>query len=437
MNIKYDIVPYSRGQGIQVLSENYPKLYDHFVGASDEKHSVFASGVMDFVVACKVNDFNAEKWFRVIKQDGYLVSFQKSRVLNINANIVVDKQIDGFYYQVFQKSDIKETVKSQLKPTVCVVRYGGFGDMIQISSVLPGLKKQGYHVTVNTDSEGYNIIKKDPNLDDVLLQDKDQVPNHELGAYWEHLATKYDKLINLSESVEGSLLVLPGRISYSWPHTLRHERLNINYLEFTHKIAEVPMPPQQKFYATIKEKAWAQKQRKKMDAKTIILWVLSGSSVHKTWPYLDTMLARLLLMMNIKVVLIGDEVSQVLETGWENEPRVIKKCGKWSIRETLAFAEISDIVIGPETGVLNAVGRVASVAKIVCLSHSSQENLSKYWENCISLEPEGCPCWPCHRMCYGFDPCIQDEKTGVALCQAKISSEQMWAAINKCLEENK
>lgn len=437
-DFRFGIVPYTRGQGIQVLAEEQPKLYAHFVGVDDNLHKLFASKSMDFVVAYEVEEFNVKEWFRVVKDNGYLVSCQKTDVSGImlqikGCSVIFGKKVGDYYYQVYQRADKKAKPTEKPFKTVCVVRYGGFGDMIQTSSILPGLKKQGYHVTINTDPSGYDIVKHDPNIDEFLIQDKNQIPNNELGAYWAYLATKYDKLINLSESIEGTLLAIPGRITYLWPKALRHEMMNINYLEFTHKLAGVPMPPQQKFYPTSKEQVWAQKQRKKMDAKTIILWVLSGSSVHKAWPYFDTIIARLMLAnSDIKIVTIGDDVSQMLEIGWENEPRVVQKCGKWSIRETLSFAELADIVIGPETGVLNAVGRLP-LAKIVCLSHSSAENLSKYWTNCISLEPEACPCFPCHRMCQGFDPCIQDAETGVALCQAKISADQMWNAINQQL----
>jgi len=438
---KYDVVPYTRGRGIQVLSSECPKFYEHFIGAENQHQRLFASRVMDFVVAYDVEDLDIAGWFRIVKNNGHLVLCQKTNALDnlIQQNecrVIIDKQVGELHYQVFRRTNSHKPEGPSLKPakTVCVVRYGGFGDMIQTSSILPGLKDQGYYVTVNTDPAGYEIMQHDPHVDEFLLQDKDQVPNAELGPYWQHLSSKYDKFVNLSESVEGTLLALPGRIAYLWPQSVRHDMLNINYLEFTHKLAGVPMPPQQRFYATKKEKQWADKQRKKMDAAILILWVLSGSSVHKAWPYLDTVIARLMLTRpDVKVVLVGDGLCQMLEIGWENEPRVIQKCGKWSIRETLTFAELADIVIGPETGVLNAVGQLP-VAKVVCLSHSTTENLSKHWVNCISLEPENCPCYPCHRMCYGFDPCIKDTETGVALCQARISAEQMWQAINKQLE---
>ena len=45
---------------------------------------------------------------------------------------------------------------------------------------------------------------------------------------------------------------------------------------------------------------------------------------------------------------------KLLEVGWEQEKRVVTKSGKWSVRDTLAFLDVCDVVVGPETGVLNA-----------------------------------------------------------------------------------
>ena len=110
------------------------------------------------------------------------------------------------------------------------------------------------------------------------------------------------------------------------------------------------------------------------------------------------------------LLLVGDELCQLLELGWEKEKRVITKSGKWSMRKTLAFLDVCDIVIGPETGVLNAASTL-DCRKIVMLSHSSKENLSKHWNNTATLEPDYYPgfCYPCHKMHYGFQTCNRDE----------------------------
>jgi hypothetical protein len=61
------------------------------------------------------------------------------------------------------------------------------------------------------------------------------------------------------------------------------------------------------------------------------------------------------------------------------------------------MAKECDIVIGPETGVLSAVA-MEPMKKIVFLSHSSVENLTRDWVNTVSLYSKNTPCYPCHKL---------------------------------------
>ena len=319
----------------------------------------------------------------------------------------------------------------RLQKSVCVSRYGGFGDMLQLSSILPGLKEQGYMVTVNTTPKGFDIIRHDPNIDAVFLQKDGQVLNQELGFYWTKLMECFDKFIMLSESVEGSLIALPGRREAGWHADFRRMIMGtVDYLEATHAIAEVPMPPRVRFYPSNTEKKTAQKFRARLGGDTfVIMWALAGSSTHKTWPYLDVIVARLMESYNnVKVVTCGDTICQVLEVGWENEPRVIQKSGKWSIRETLSFVEHCDLIIGPETGLLNAASMV-DMPKFLMLSHSSKMNIGKNWVNTTVFEPKMTPCYPCHILHNGFEFCDRDEVTGTAMCAANTDLEEVWSAM--------
>ena len=310
--------------------------------------------------------------------------------------------------------------------SVCIQRYGGFGDMMQISSIFPGLKEQGFIVTVNTTPSGMEMLKHDPNIDDFFIQDDDQVVNAELGFYWDKLSKCFDKFIMLSESIEGSLLAVPERRESAWhPDFRRMVMGTVDYLEATHAIAEVPLPPRVKFYPSEEEKAFAKKNRAVFGSSSfIILWALSGSAVHKVWPHMDAVIARLLIgYQNMKIVLVGDNLCQVLEYGWKKEKRIIRKSGKWDIRHTLAFAEECDLVIGPETGVMNAVSML-DMPKILMLSHSSPANIGSNWINTVVVEPEDTPCYPCHTLHRGFSYlCPQDERHGCATCAENISPD--------------
>lgn len=317
------------------------------------------------------------------------------------------------------------------KKSVLVIRYGGYGDMLLMSSILPSLHEDGWHVTVNTTPRGQDALLHDPNVDAWIIQDTDQVPNHVLGPYWAAIGSRYDRVINLSESIEGALLALPGRPQHGWPDELRRKISNVNYFERTHDIARVPPPFRPAFYPTEEERAWAIEERAKIAGKAV-LWCLSGSSMHKTYPYMDSIVARLMMETDATVILVGDEMCRHLEQGWENEPRVWRRSGVWSIRQTLAFAQVCDVVAAPETGILYAVAHDKAVRKVVLLSHSSHENLTKHWPNTSALAA-GVHCWPCHRMHYGSEFCPQHEITGSAICAANIPAGKVYDAITKAV----
>jgi len=320
--------------------------------------------------------------------------------------------------------------------SVCVSRYGGFGDVIQSSSMYPLLKKQGKTVCVNVTETGLDLLKNDPNIDELLVQKDEQIPNEELGPFWDRISKLFSEFINSNGTVEGNLLAVPGKNeSFEWDHDKRHSALNINYSEALHDKASLPHIFNCKFYPEESEKKWASKQRKKMGIRphhfTIVV-TLSGSAVHKAYPYMDAVMAKLLMMWpDVRIVTMGDHFCRLLESGWDNEKRIFLRSGKWEIRQSLAFCQRADMVIGPETGVLNALS-METIPKVCLLSHSSHENLTKYWINNISLEPDGVDCFPCHKMhINGFKTCPRDEETGGALCASRIDPRILIDSIRK------
>ncbi len=276
-------------------------------------------------------------------------------------------------------------------------------------------------------------MKHDPHVDRFIIQDQNNVPPQFLLEFWNDTKKKYDRWINLSESVEVTLLAAPGRVQWEWPNKLRQKYLNRNYLEWTHELADIPPPYRPKFYSTPEEKAWARDKARSYGRRNI-LWSLSGSSGHKVWPHLDAVVAGVMLQYpDVHIVLVGDEFCTVLEAGWEKERRVHRQSGKWTIRQSMAFAEVADIIIGTETGLLNAAGSM-DAWKIVTLSHSSPEALTKHWKNVIALEGSGCSKHPCFQLhgAEGHSPwldCPQDKETGTAMCQVSIGPERMFSAI--------
>src|SRR3990167_4696736 len=354
-------------------------------------------------------------------------------------NQVRNEEDEYSVFQVFQKAgNNRQTRQSWKDPkpekTCAVIRYGAFGDMVQASSIFPALKAQGFHVTLYCSPYGREVVKHDPHIDRFIIQGVDEVPPQFLLEFWDYTKKKYDRFVSLSESVEGTMLAIPNRVNYDWPQEIKAKYMNRNYLEWTHELAGVPPPYNPKFYSTLEEKAWARRMAQRWGRRNI-LWSLSGSSGHKTWPHLDMVVAQIMIEMpDTHVVLVGDELCGILERGWEKEPRVHCMPGKWTIRESMSFAEASDLIIGAETGLLNAAGHM-DVPKIVTLSHSSPEMLTKHWKNAIALEQPkgvGCPKSPCRMMHFDWSHCMKHE-SGTAECQWQIGPEAMWDAIVKLL----
>lgn len=499
--IRWEIVKYTRGKGLDIGCGPH-KTYPHWIGIDSCKDtqlfgipmtpdikiedacdlSLFSSKTMDFCFSSHLLEHiepekvaaTLKEWWRVIKEGGYLTLYlpdedeypkvgdargNLDHKWNVSKTQVIEymRPIQGWDLVEFQKRNqekeyslyfVFKKIKNgqyfsfqKAKPTktAAVVRYGAYGDLLQTSSVLAALKKQGYHVTLYCSPPGSDLMLHDPNIDEFYYQDKDQVPNGALGDFWKYHRKKYDKWVNLCESVEGSFLALPGRAMHEWAPAVRHKVMNQNYIEFSHLIAGVPYEPKVKFYSTSEEREWARKERQKMGDK-VLLWSLAGSAVHKTWPGLDNVIASIMVNHpSWDVVFMGGESCKILEQGWEKEPKVHRKSGVWSIRQSMTFVNFVDCIVGPETGILNAASQL-NIPKVVFLSHSSVENLTRDWVNCISLVSPNTVCPgrgnneapACHQMHYGWDHCKKTEQ-GVSQCQQDITVDQAWHAIEHAM----
>ena len=379
--ITWELVRWTRGRGLDVGCGAH-KGFPHFIGVDNGKDiglfrqqfkpdvwiddagklDMFASNSLDFVYSSHMLEHvphedvvkTLKEWWRVIKTNGYLVLYLPDETLypkvgepganpdhkwNVSAkkmfdlmekvgdwecreNQLRDGGTEYSLFQVYQKRSpnhghIHSWSGPRPKKKAAVIRYGAFGDILQASSVFAGLKAQGYHVTVYCSPPGSDVIKHDPNVDDLYLQDKDQVPNQHLELFWEHHKAKYDKWVNLCESAEGTLLSIPGRVLHRLPPSLREQLTAVNYLEMQHRMADVPHKPKVKFFPTKEERIWAEGQRKHAN-EILVCWALAGSSVHKAWPWVDAVMADLLLRYGdrITIVMMGGPDAVLLEQGW-------------------------------------------------------------------------------------------------------------------------
>ena len=469
--------------------------------------SIFAAGSMDFVFSSHtLEHIEPEKvgatlreWMRVVRVGGHLVLYlpdeqqypkcrepgrgiedfesgcNQDHKWNVHYEAVVnlmertgfgwdlvhyercDKNDEYSLFFAFKKSKNPNEQKHswkidpnpEKKPTAAVIRYGAFGDTIQAASLCATLKKQGYHVTMYATYPASEIVAVDPNIDKLVVYLQDQVPIQWLGHMWMWQRQFYDKWINLTESVETNMLATEMNVRFEWAPAARHAAMNHNYLEFQHKLGRIPYEPSSRFYPTEDEKKWREVERERMRKAGIekfMIWPLAGSSrTHKIWPHIDQIFGRVLHhYKDWGVVTIGDGSCADLEAGWEGHQRIWRTSGKWTIRQCATMMEWADIVIGPETGLMS-ISAFYDMPKIVFLSHSTIENLTRDWKNTASLYAPSTQCPgrgkneapACHMMLPTFNGCLRNDQYGTAQCTVEIKPEWCWTVLQHCMIEGK
>ena len=305
----------------------------------------------------------------------------------------------------------------------CVLRWGAIGDCLAATILFKPLKKDGYRITFHTNHKGVAVTQNNPYVDAYEIHEDRKIPSDVLTRMWADIGERFDKFVNLSGSVEVNLLPTAKDVNYYLPREQRHELCNRNYFDETLKWAgyDITGRNPEVYVSESEEKICNSFIRKHFEKDTfVVLWALSGSSLHKAYPWAAHVAKKLEeLFPKIRFITVGDASSYYQE--WEDK-KTVNMSGKWPIRRSVIMPKFVDLVIGPETGVLSAAAAF-DTPKIVLLSHSSPDNLTKYWKNCVALGPLPgvVPCWPCHKLTYIKEECeYTSEFSKTAACIANI-----------------
>lgn len=297
---------------------------------------------------------------------------------------------------------------------ILLVRLGAIGDSIIITPLIRFLKSQGHEIYLQTSETGMQVLAHNPHVDKFIPYKTKSVTDDKLEAHWEKLAKDHgcEKIINMCESIERALSFHPIDPVYNYTKEERHARGNKNFYEYAFEhcnsqgtlalfsrdsFSEHLRP---ELFFTEKEASSMSDFFHQFDGKFVILWGLSGSGNNKMYPYTDYVIGDLLRdHKDVIVITVGDESCQMLEV--IEDERVIRKSGKWTIRESLLATKYADLVVAPDTGVLHGAG-CFDTPKIGLIGSNTIENLTKHFENDFSIEadPGLIPCAPCHRQIY-------------------------------------
>lgn len=322
-----------------------------------------------------------------------------------------------------------------------IIRYGAFGDNIIITPVLRQLKKDGYEIVFNGSERSQHILKGNPNIDKFIPYKSDSVPNEQLEKHWKKIIKKEkpDRVINFSESIEVAIALHPASPRYNWPRYKRLQYGKINYYEYSaqHAGYESLDDYLPEMFLTETEEKTAQER---LDNGCFnIVWGLSGSGKNKAWPWVDIIVNNILsLVPKAHVTFVGDMPCQILEHGWDGNPRVTCRSGKISMRESIALTKYADLVVCPDTGLLHGAG-CFNTPKIGLLGHTTKLNITKHFKNDYSIEadPELSECAPCGRLIYDAQTqCPTDSESGAVFCmQYGIPPEKVEKRIMQVYEE--
>lgn len=468
--IRWEALPWLRGNGLDLGCGPW-KVAPHAIGidqvdnkggsaanlAGDITDLIIGDETVDFVFSSHcledIEDHTAAlaEWWRVLKVGGHLVLYLPHADLYprigepganpahkhdflpediveamkvaapdwaLRENQVRAERDEYSFFQVYTKRPAgsgQGALLEQSDPAKrCIVlRFGGFGDALIAASVLPHLKGEGWHISFVTGAKGEEVLRFDPYIDRIARYDIETWTAGTLRSLYDYLRRRCAKFVNFSNTAEQLLLADPRSPNFWWPHAMRQHYMNTSYLEAAHRAADAPLEYRQRFYETDAERIWAADWRR--DKPRLVVLAAAGSGVNKFWPGVFEYVWRLPLRHeDLHIAVVGD-----LQGGhFVPHPRVHVLGQGVAMRKACALAMQADLVIGQETGLLNAVA-TAKMPKIVLLSHSSPANLTDAWVNAHPLTGD-VPCYPCHRLHADWSGCSKDPDTQLAACQAAI-----------------
>ncbi len=431
-----------------------------------EDHPDYNSGISAFVHSLNYLTYAHQPLlFSPHNWKGYPESFF-GNVASFNTLCIPKERLDEFRHVVEDQTKFaKEPVGNKLRMTLPrndtkawagIVRCGGVGDNLIAASVCRPLKEMGYKVEVITQRPQSVVFENNPFIDKLSIYEAKDWPS-DIGAYQDHFrlrAKEYGKFANLSHSVEARHGLIPIQTWYWWGEGYRRKFCGGSYLETAHDILDLPHTFGPLFFPTDEEKEQALATRKKLDSRPLIGWTLSGTRIDKVYPFASVLIGRLIKELGVQVLLMGGpppfrdlELARgIMESvrvqngtldGLIHTDNQSMENQAWPIRRILTFAsQQCDLIIGPDTGPSWAVA-FEPVPKIVLISHTSAENITKHWLNTVTLHADQrrVPCWPCHRLHDSFATCnpLQVNATEFASCISDINVETIVATAAKLL----
>lgn len=324
-----------------------------------------------------------------------------------------------------------------MKPWCGVCRLGSIGDSLIATSILPLLAKD-YSVEVICQEPHHVVYENNPFISKLTVKKQEDFDGDWLG-WWDKRTSEYAKAVQLSHTCEVGLAFVKVQTERVHDASFRRWRAGHSYLEYVHRVADVPFVFNPRFFPTAEEHVKAAETKKRVGDR-VVGFVVSGSRIDKLWPYTKIAVGRIIRELNVPVILFGGPgrdyeiassireyvkmdlgsdadchiaISQPVDKQWKvNEAtgltEIVEPEPLWPIRRSLTQVQHCDLVISPDTGLAWGVA-MEDMPKIVLVSHASDVNITSHWRNTVTLhaDQKRVPCWPCHILHDDEDSCLK------------------------------
>lgn len=316
---------------------------------------------------------------------------------------------------------------------VLIARLGAIGDTIITTPLVSWLHSLNYEIVYLTSELGYALLQNNPKIFKAIKHAKDSVHSSKLGEYFKAVAQAEDcdHVIDLCESIEVNLALHPSDPRYKYPKYERKTMCDRNYYEETLEIAqrqmglghEIPWrmraPLNPEHFPTEDEDRAMRAQFARFGGAFTVLIGLSGSARQKVFPFYRELIDRLTAEIpSVQFVTVGDEACQILEYNLASLENVLCTSGVWSIRESVLATKYASLVVAPDTGLLHGSG-CYDTPKIGLMTSTSITNITKHFQNDMSMESEGVGCAPCFYLIHDADTQCNLGDNRACLCMSR------------------
>lgn len=328
------------------------------------------------------------------------------------------------------------------KQPLMIVRYGGYGDNILWSSVLPFLQERHDPIRLEVTQPGIELFLRDPRFDYVSIFDYRDAENEaeivvRCTQRWEKIEEDCKKngwrFLNFWGSLENTGVIHECNEDVHLTKVEREAKYNVNHYETIFKMAEVEMPKdwmhRNTFVFSKTELNSLERWKERNRDFFCVLAIVAGSSRQKVYPtWIQSFCNRLIDdFPKLKLYLMGG--SEVAGDAWEYQGRVISCFGKTQYRQAMLMTKYADFVFGADTGLSIAAGMFGT-PKSMLFTMTNAQQIVKYHENDYSIQSSA-ECSPCYILAHNGEVCpVEPVFNQFPICTHEFDKDKLYNTIS-------